>query len=84
MIVERALGAVEVDVVTEVAEAALKRLKKILAATDSTAKAGQKRAREDDGNAATANDSSSTSNGTAAPSAEAGAPPAKKVDARES
>ncbi|KLJ10873.1 lupus La protein [Blastomyces silverae] len=53
-------------------------------ATDSTAKAGQKRAREDDGNAAAANGSSSASNGTAAASAEAGAPPAKKVDAKES
>ncbi|OAT04389.1 lupus La protein [Blastomyces gilchristii SLH14081] len=53
------------------------------AATDSTAKAGQKRAREDDGNAAAAN-GSSASNGTAGPSAEAGAPPAKKVDTKES
>ncbi|PGH10048.1 lupus La protein [Blastomyces parvus] len=53
------------------------------AATDSTAKAGQKRAREDDGNAAAAN-GSSVSNGTAATSAEAGAPPAKKVDAKDS
>ncbi|QSS58527.1 RNA-binding La domain-containing protein [Histoplasma capsulatum] len=53
------------------------------------AKAGQKRLREDDGDSAAAttangNGHSSASNGTSAASADVGAPPAKKVDVKES
>ncbi|EGC47338.1 RNA-binding La domain-containing protein [Histoplasma capsulatum var. duboisii H88] len=60
------------------------------AVTDNpAAKAGQKRSREDDGDAAAAttangNGHSSASNGTSAASADVGAPPAKKVDVKES